>query len=145
MNFTWTISWQGGNHTAIHRLCVHDALRKDRRIPMPPGWEVAVTALKIAGDARDISQRSLPPDVRKLNCKLLGVPRRFELPQNDLSPGACVALVVNGRRVNYVLLSQAPLRYRGVGLTFRLCPFNLPIFHRNTTQRGWINFSTLPI
>ena len=73
---------------------------------MPPGWEAAVTALKIAGDARDISQRSLPPDVRKLNCKLLGVPKRFELPQNDLSPGACVALVVNGRRVNYVLLAH---------------------------------------
>ena len=53
VNFTWTISWQGGNHTAIHRLCVYDALRKDRRIPMPPGWEVAVTALKLADDARN--------------------------------------------------------------------------------------------
>ena len=106
VNFTWTISWQGGNHTAIHRLCVHDALRKDRRIPMPPGWEAAVTALKIAGDARDISQRSLPPDVRKLNCKLLGVPKRFDLLQNVLSPGACVALTVNGGRVNYVLVAH---------------------------------------
>ena len=106
VNFTWTIAWQGGNHTAVHRLCVHNALRKDRRIPMPPGWEVAVNALKLADHARDTSQRSLPLDVRKLNCKLLGVPKRFDLPQNDLSPGACVALMVNGRRVNYVLVAH---------------------------------------
>ena len=43
---------------------------------------------------------------RKLNCKRLGAPKRFDLPQNDLSPGACVALVVDGRRVNYVLVAH---------------------------------------
>ena len=106
VDFTWTIDWQGGRHTAVHRLRVDNALRKDRRIPMPPGWDVALNALKLADHARDSSQRSLPLDVRKLNCKLLGAPKRFDLPQNDLSPGACVALVVDGRRVNYVLVAH---------------------------------------
>ena len=106
VNFTWTIAWQGGSHSALHRLRVNDALRKNRRIPMPPGWEVASKALKLAEHARDISQKSLPLDVCKLNCKLLGVPKRFDLLQNDLVPGACVALMVNGRRVNYVLVAH---------------------------------------
>ena len=106
VDFTWTIAWQGGRHTAVHRLCVYHALRKDRRIPMPPGWDIALDSLKLAVDARDISQRSLPLDVRKLNCKLLGAPKRFDLSQHDLSPGACVALVADGRRVNYVLVAH---------------------------------------
>ena len=77
VNFTWAIAWQGGHHTAVHCLRVDDALRKDRRIPMPPGWEVALNALKLADHARDTSQRSLPLDVRNLNCKLLGVPKPY--------------------------------------------------------------------
>ena len=96
VKFMWTIAWPGGNHTAVHRLRLDNALCNDRRIPLPPGWEVAVNALKLADHARDISQSSLPLDVRRLDCKLLGLPKRFDLPQNDLSPGACVALVVDG-------------------------------------------------
>ena len=106
VDFKWTIAWQGGSHAAAHRLRVYNALSKDRSIPTPSGWDVALNALKLADHARDISQRSLPLDVRKLNCKLLGAPKRFDLPQNDLSPGACVALVVDGRRVNFVLVAH---------------------------------------
>ena len=98
--------WEGGSHTAVHRLRVDHALCKDRRIPMPPGWEGALKALKLADHARDISQRGLPLDVRNLNCKLLGAPKHFDLPQNGHSPGACVALVVDGRRINYVLVAH---------------------------------------
>ena len=106
VGFTWTIAWQGGSHTAAHHLRVDDALRKDRRIPMPPGWDVALNVLKLANHARDISQRSLPLNVRELKCQLLGVPKRFDLPQAGLSPGACVALMDDGRRVNYVLVAH---------------------------------------
>ena len=106
VNFTWTIAWQGGSHTAAHHLRVDNALRKDRRIPMPPGWDVALNALKLANHARDTSQRSLPLNVRELKCQLLGVPKRFALPQAGLSPGACVALANNGRRANYVLIAH---------------------------------------
>ena len=106
VTFTWTIAWQGGSHTDAHHLCVDNALRKDRRIPMPPGWDVALNALKLAKHAQDTSQRSLPLNVRELKCQLLGVPKRFNLPQAGLSPGACVALMDDGRRVNYVLVAH---------------------------------------
>jgi hypothetical protein len=106
VDFTWTIAWQGGSYTAAHRLRVDDALRKDRRIPLPPGWDVGLNALKLANHARDTSQRSLPLNVRELKCQLLGVPKRFDLPQAGHAPGACVALMDNGRRVNYVLVAH---------------------------------------
>ena len=106
VDFVWTIVWQGGSHTAVQRLRIDDALRKYRRIPMPPGWDVALHTLELAVHARDISQRSLPLDVRELGCQLLGVPKRFHLPQDCVSRGACVALVDNGRRVNYVLVAH---------------------------------------
>ena len=106
VDFTWTMVWQGGSHTATNRLRVDDVLRKDRCIPMPPGWRVALNVLKLADHARDISQRSLPLDVRELKCQLLGVPNRFDLPQNCVSLGSCIALVHDGRRVNYVLVAH---------------------------------------
>ena len=106
VDFTWTIAWQGGTHSDVQRLRVYNALRKACCIPTPPGWEVALKVLKLTDHARDTSQRSLPLDVRQLKCSLLGVPKRFDLPKNDLATGACVALTVNGRRVNYVLVAH---------------------------------------
>ena len=106
VNFTWTIAWPGGNHTAGHCLHVNNALAKRRRVQMPHGWEFAINALKLADDARNTWQRSLPLDVRKLNCNLLGVPKRFDLPQSDHYTGACVALNDKGHRVNYVLVAH---------------------------------------
>ena len=73
---------------------------------MPPRWAVALNALKLANHAQDTSQRSLPLNVRELKCQLLDVPKRFNLPQAGLSPGACVALMDDGRRVNYVLVAH---------------------------------------
>ena len=70
VNFMWAIIWQSCDHTAVQRLRVNNALSKDRRIPMPPGWDVALNALKLADTAQDISQKSLPLNVRNLNCKL---------------------------------------------------------------------------
>ena len=106
VSFTWTVVWHGGSHTTLYRLRVHDALLKNCRIPLPPGWEVALNLLKSVDNTRIISQRSLPLNVCQLDCKLLGIPKRLALPQNDRSPGACVALVDNGRRVNYVLVAH---------------------------------------
>jgi hypothetical protein len=106
VDFTWATSWEGGSHIAVRHIRVNDALRKGRRIPMPPGWDMALNALKLANHAGDIAQRSLPPNVRELGCQLLGVPKRFDVPQVGISPGACVALMDNGRRANYVLLAR---------------------------------------
>ena len=106
VKFAWTIAWQGGSHTDAHHLRVDNALHKNRRIPMPPCWDVALNALKLANHARDTSQGSLPLNVRELKCQLLGVPKRFNLAQVGLSPGTCVALMEDGRRVNYVLVAH---------------------------------------
>ena len=106
VKFTWTIDWQGGSHSTVQHLCVKSVLNNNRCFIMPPGWRPAINALKAADDARDNLQRSLPLDVCKLECKLLGLPKRFDLPRYDLSPGACVALVDNGCRVNYVLIAH---------------------------------------
>ena len=108
VEFDWAAEWSCGRETGLVTIRAYHALEPNRSLPMPAGWHVAVQALRLRQCARDTCDKEKPLDVSKLDCRLLGQPRRVPAltDETSLAPGACVALVEAGRRVNYVLVAH---------------------------------------
>ena len=108
VEFDWEAEWRCGRQTGSVTLRAHNALTTNRNLPMPGGWDVALRALRLLHCARDACDKERPLDVSKVDCRLLGQPKRVPAltDETSLAPGACVALVKDGRRVNYVLVAH---------------------------------------
>ena len=108
VEFDWTAEWNGGTQTGSVTLQAYKVLDTNRSLPMPSGWKVALRALCLHHSARDVCDKERPLDVSKVDCRLLGQPKRVPAltDETSLAPGACVALVKDGRRVNYVLVAH---------------------------------------
>ena len=108
VEFEWTAEWSCGTETGSVTLQANDALKTNRSLPMPDGWHVALRALRLLHCARDTCDTERPLDVSRMDCRLLGQPKRVPALTDEtlLAPGACVALVEDGRRVNYVLVAH---------------------------------------
>ena len=105
VEFTWEVVWPCGVEIGTCKLRINNAL--GRGIPLPEKWDVALSALKLLKDARDIPRSDLPLDVKAIHCDMLGVPKRVHLPQaGTWSPGACVTLTERGGPMNYVLIAH---------------------------------------
>ena len=79
VEFTWEVVWPGGVEIATCKLRIDKVL--DRGIPLPEKWDVALSALKLLKDARNIPRSDLPLDVPAVHCDMLGAPKRVHLPQ----------------------------------------------------------------
>ena len=58
--FTWAACWDSHVESKQVRVRVDDALRSERRVPLPDGWDVALGALGKLRDARQIPPAELP-------------------------------------------------------------------------------------
>lgn len=106
VNFTWRTTFQCDPISDVVQVRVDSALCNDHCICLPNGWETSLHVLKLAVDAKGSATKCLPPNVSNLSCQLLGLPKVSQAGQQFPTPGACVALTVNGNRVNYVLVAH---------------------------------------
>ena len=104
VEFTWKVVWSEGSEIVNTSARVDHALHCG--IPLPTGWEAALTALRLLKDARCIPASDLPLDVPEIHCDMIGVPKQVVQQAHGRSPGTLITLTEQGCPVNYVLLAH---------------------------------------